>query len=195
MDIIKQSDSRIGEIIGADSIGLSIQCYRLYDSPALGSIISVGDPSVYAVVSEIRTEGLDPSRPVIARGQSESNEEAVYLNNPQLSELLTTRFRALIIGYQIDDEISVGLPPLPPRIHAFAWLCERDTIKELTSTSAFLRLLLDSGVPDEVVAACIRFAALTLKDEHLFKVQCAKALALELVGQTPRLNAMLRRLA
>ncbi|MQF69664.1 hypothetical protein FIM12_04975 [SAR202 cluster bacterium AD-804-J14_MRT_500m] len=195
MDLINPLDSRIGEIIGADSIGLSIQCYRLYDSPALGSMISVGDPSVYAVVSEIRTEGLDPSRPVIARGRSEISEEAVYLNNPQLSELLTTRFRALIIGHQTNGLISVGLPPFPPRIHAFVWLCKMETIKELTSTSSFLRLLLDSGVPDEVVAACVRIAASILKDEHQFKVKCTKALAMELVGQTSRLNAMLRRLA
>ena len=192
---MNEADARIGEVVEADSITLTVQCYRLYGSPPLGAIVRAGDAAVYAVVTEVRTEGLDPSRPVTARGEAEATEEDVYLNNPQLAQLLTTRFKTVVIGYQSDTGVAVGLPPLPPKVHSFVGPCPADTVEELTWSGAFLRLLLDAAAPDEVIAACVRLAGGMVGDGQGLRVRSAKTLALELVGQVPRLNAMMRRLA
>ena len=114
---------RVGEIIGADSRALTVQCYELYGAPPLGTFLSVGDSPAIAVVQSIRTEPLDPSRPVIARGRDARTLEDIYRENPQLERLLTTRLEALIVGHETSGKLAQLLPPVPPPIHAFVTVC------------------------------------------------------------------------
>ena len=51
---------RIGEVVGADTRRFTVQCYRLYEAPPLGTLVRTGNPSVYAVVSEVSTESRTP---------------------------------------------------------------------------------------------------------------------------------------
>jgi hypothetical protein len=191
------TEERIGEVVEAQTQGFSAQCYRLYEAPPLGSIVRTLEPAIYAVVSEVRTEGLDPGRPVIARGEEEELEESIYQHNPQLAQLLCTRFHALTIAYDASDILVHGLPPLPPRIHAFVYPTPAAEVGKLTRSLDFLHLLVSSGAPstDEVVAACLRLASRQVADGEEFLVRAGKALAVELTGQLPRLNAILRRLS
>ena len=197
MALVNYSKERIGEVIAANTRSCEVQCYHLYNAPPLGTFIRAGDPPIYAVVMEVSTEALDPGRPIIARGQNEANEEDIYRNNPQLDRLLSTRLTGLIIGFTQDKKLCPGLAPLPPRIHSFVYPCSAPEIIALTDSSIFLNLLLHGGAPspDEVIVASLRIAMEHVNGDDDFLVRIGKILALELWGELPRLNAILRRLS
>ena len=188
---------RLAEVIEAGSSGFRAQCYRLYEAPALGSLVAAGAPAVYGVVCRVSTEPLDPSRPVLARGESAQTEEQVYQENPQIARLLPSRFEALILGHQAESGISHHLPPLPPRVHSFVRECSPDEITDFSRGLDFIHLLVKAGpaASEEVIRACIS----RLIEAHTgvpdFRVQVGKALAKELAGDVPQLTAILRGLA
>lgn len=196
MAITAEEPVRIGEVVEAATHRFVAQCYRLYEGPSLGALVQTASPPIYAVVYDVSTQSLDPGRPVIARGQEETTEQDLYDHNPQLSKLLTTRFQGLIVGYVDRDQRVHGLPPLPPRIHAFVYTCDSKETEGFTQSLDFLHLLVNSGISnvDEVIAVCLRTANASRQDGGKFLVQAGKALAVELTGQLPRLNAILRRL-
>ncbi len=51
----KPGAQRVGEVIEATSTSVVAQCYRLYDTPPLGSLVRSGTPPLYAVVSRVTT--------------------------------------------------------------------------------------------------------------------------------------------
>ena len=185
----------VAEVIGSDSRSLTAQCYDLYCSPQLGALVSVGEPKVFAVVQGIRTEPLDPSRPVLARGRDSGSLEEIYRSNPQIERLLTTRFDALIVGHEMDGRLVQLLPPLPPSIHSFVSPCSQDEVVRFTDNLDFYRFLLGSGPPmaDEVVVACLRYAANCRPDWEDFIKRAGQAIASEAVGDSVRVAAILRR--
>ena len=188
---------RVGEVVEATSTSFVAQCYRLYDTPPLGSLLRSGNPRLYAVVSRVSTGPLDASRPVLARGETAASEEEIFRENPQLERLLTTRFDALIVGHRVGEDFRHFLPPLPPRVHSFVHICCPAEVARFTSRLDLLHLLLNSGVEaaDEVVGACLRQAAAAHADNGEFLLAAGKALAGELAGDLPRLQAILRRVA
>ena len=188
---------RLAEVIEAGSSLFWAQCYRLYEAPALGSLVAAGAPAVYGVVCRVSTEPLDPNRPVLARGESAQTEEQVYQDNPQIARLLTSRFEALIVGHQLETGISHHLPPLPPRVHSFIEECSSEEIRDFSSGLDFIHLLVNAGpaASEEVIRACMKqliAAHSTIPD---FRVQVGKALAKELAADVPQLTAILRGLA
>ena len=186
---------RIGEIVEANTNSFTVQCYRLYESPPLGSIIQSGSPAVFGIITEISTQPLDPFRPIIAMGADEPTEDEIYRSNPQLNNLLCTRLISLIIGHSDNDIFSHGLPPRPPKIHSFVYLSDSHEIENLAKSFDFLHLLLSSGASDEVISACLRQISQKLSDGYAFLIESGQVLATELIGQFPRLNAILRRLS
>jgi hypothetical protein len=189
---------RVGEVIEANSHSFIAQCYELYASPPLGSLVRTGRPVVYGVVSCISTEPLDSSRPVLARGQEADTEEAIYQNNPQISRLFTSRFETLVVGHHSETEgvSSPHLPPLPPRVHSFVYTCAPQEIVDFTRNLQFLQLLISSGMSggDQVIGACLREASAAYPNRREFLLQAGRTLATELAGDLPRLNAILRRM-
>ena len=185
---------RVGEVVEANSVSFVAQCYQLYDAPPLGSLVRTGE--VYGVVCKVVTEPLDSTRPVLARGEGAATEEEVFRDNPQLNRLLTSRFEALIAGHDQDGVHRQFLPPLPPRVHSFVYPCTPQEVASFTSRLDLLRLLINSGYPmaDEVAGACLREAAPAHPDPDAFLLRAGKALAAELAGDLPRLNAVLRKL-
>lgn len=188
---------RVGEVVQANSGSFVAQCYHLYDAPRLGSLVRAGSPEVYGVVCRVSTEPLDPSRPVLARGEAASSEEELFRDNPQLARLLTSRFEALIAGHRAQGGDRQFLPPLPPPVHSFVYTCSPDEVARFTSRLEMLRLLLGSGLPasDEVLAACLREAAAVHPDPAAFLLRAGKTLAAELAGDLPRLTALLKKVA
>lgn len=191
----QNTGQRVGEVIGADSQSLTAQCYDLYQAPPLGALLSVGEPAVFAVVQSIRTEPLDTSRPVLARGRSAGSLAEIYRDNPQLERLLTTRFDALIVGHDYNGEYLQLLPPAPPPIHSFVNTCPPELVVKFTENLDFLRFLVNSGPPltDEVVVAGLREAAACRREDKDFVARAGRALAAELAGDAARLSAILRR--
>ncbi len=192
---------KIGEVIEASTGQFVAECYELHSPPPLGSLVktSDGDVEIYGVVCNAATESIEPNRRPIARGREEATEESIYRQNPQLSKLLRTTFDTLVIGHSVGAQRAVPLhylPPRPPRVHSFVYLCEKDEVRGFTQSLDFLPILLNTrtGTVDEIVSACLRQASCAQDDRRAFLVKAGKEIAVLLSGDLNRLNAILRRI-
>ncbi|MFO8143946.1 MAG: hypothetical protein R6T78_04675 [Dehalococcoidales bacterium] len=194
------SDShRVGEVIEASSTEFTAQCYELYGSPPLGSLIRTGDNSLalYGVVYQSETTSLEPGRRPIARGRDEDSEEAVYRSNPQLLKLLKSEFRALVVGHRQDGKTSYYLPPQPARIHGFVYPCSPEEIRDFGQSLAFLSILINATLPistEELTGATLRQISREQDDPRRFLVSAGKELALLIGSNLNQLNAILGRI-
>ena len=189
---------KIGEVIEASTGQFVAECYELHSPPPLGSLVktSDGDVEIYGVVCNAATESIEPNRRPIARGKEEATEEDIYRQHPQLSKLLRTTFDTLVIGHGQGDELHHYLPPRPPRVPSFVYLCEQDEVCRFTQSLDFLPILLGTRAEavDEIVSACLRQASCAHDDQRAFLVKAGKELAILLGGELNRLNAILRRI-
>ena len=193
--MVNQSE-RVAEVVEAASAAFIAQCYALDGAPPLGALVRTGDPPTYGVVCNIESGPLDAGPRVTARGHGEESEEALYRSNPQLERLLVTRLEARIVGYGSDEVMRQGLPSLPPRLHAFVYVCTPEEVREFTRLFAFLHLLavLPPPAGDEVVTACLRRAASVHPEPEAFLMAAGQALASEMSDDVRRLNILLRGL-
>ena len=189
----QSTSARVGEVIAADSITFTVQCYELYGSPPLGSFIRAGHPGIYGVVNNVRTEPLDPSRPVLARGRDHETEDEVLLENPHLSRLLTSRFDAVTIGSAGPSGFASWLPPLPPRVHAFVYDCGEEEYAMFAADPGFLARLARAECPasDDVVRSCLLAMVGGRPDGPDVALRAGRALAAQLAGDVARINAIL----
>ena len=188
---------RIGEIIEASTSEFTAQCYRLYDAPAIGSLVICGEQiPTYGVVCESTTQSIDPARATIPRGMNAATESDVLSSNPQIERLLYTTLRAVIVGYR-DGDVLRRYPPLSaPRMYSFVRECDAGEVVEFSSSHEFLNLLLDAPVSaqDHVIASFLRHASGAHADSHEYIVSAGKSLATALAGQLSRLSSILRSL-
>ncbi len=197
---------KIGEVIEAATGEFLAQSYQLHWAPSLGSLVKTcappeaaceSDSSIYGVVCYSSTGSVDPGRRPTIRGRDLEEEDDVYKQNPQLSRLLCTSFKVLIVGYQDGQGIRHFLPPRPPRVHAFVYPCSTDEVAGFTQDLDFLNVLLSTSLPipsEELVAACLRIASEARDDGRVFLVKAGKELAQLLAGDPVRLNAVLRKI-
>lgn len=186
---------RVGEVVEAKTTGFTAQCYELYLSPPLGSLVRTGN--IYGIVHSAGTSSLEPGRRALARGKDEADEEGVFRANPQLEKLFRSEFECLAVGYRDGERLCQYLPPAPARIHAFVYMCRPDEVKEFSRSLDFLNLLIncDLEVPaDELVAAALRQMGRAQDDPHKFLVVAGKELAVLLGGRYGELRALLGRL-
>lgn len=190
---------RVGEVIEASTTDFVAQCYELYQSPPLGSLVKTREPPVelYGIVYNATTTSLEPGRRPIARGKDEASEEEIYRASPQLSELLRSEFGAVVVGHKQDDKLHHYLPPKPARIHGFVYFCPPEEVKEFSQSFDFLNILVNTHLPvpvDELIAACLRQMSQAHEDRHAFLVAAGKELAILLSGQLNQLKAILGRI-
>jgi hypothetical protein len=175
------------------------QCYELYQSPPLGSLVKTRDQEVelYGIVYNATTTSLEPGRRPIARGKDEVAEEEVYRSSPQLLKLLRSEFSVLVIGHRQGDKLYHYLPPKPARIHSFVYQCQPEEVKEFSQSFDFLNILVNTRLPvsvDEIVAASLRQMSQAYEDRRAFLVAAGKELAILLSGQFNQLKAILGRI-
>ena len=190
---------RVGEVIEASTTDFVAQCYELYESPPLGSLVKTRDEPIdlYGIVYHATTGSLEPGRRPIARGKDETTEEEIYRSSPQLLKLLRSEFSALVVGHREGEKLYHYLPPKPARIHGFVYQCGLDEIKEFSQSFDFLNILINTHLPvpvDELVAAALRQMSQAYEDPHPFLVAAGKELAVLLSGQFNQLKAILGRL-
>ena len=191
-------ESRIGEVVEASTTEFATQCHELYEAPPLGSLVkSGGESPIYGVVAEVSTQSIDPGRRPVAMGSGESTVEAVYENNPQLTRLLTTEFRSVVVGHRADGRLNRYLAPLPPKIHDFVYVCGPRELVEFSASLEFLSILLATrvGSPDDIAASFLRHASVAHPEPRPYLVAAGKELAMLLTGQLQRLSGILRRLS
>ena len=190
---------RVGEVVEASTTDFVAQCYELYQSPPLGSLVKTRDESVelYGIVYHASTSSLEPGRRPIPRGKNEVSEAAIYQSSPQLARLLKSEFGSLVVGHRQDGKLYHYLPPHPARIHGFVYRCSPEEVKEFSQSLAFLNILVNAGSPvatGELVAACLRQMGQVQEDRHAFLVAAGKELAVLLSGQLNQLKAILERI-
>jgi len=190
---------RVGEVIEASTTGFVAQCYELYQSPPLGSLVKTTDLPVelYGIVYNATTTSLEPGRRPIARGKDEASEEEIYKSSPQLLQLLRSEFSSLVVGYRENEKLYHYLPPKPARIHGFVHLCPSDEVKEFSQSFDFLNMLINTHLPvpaDELIAACLRQMSQVYEDPDHFLVAAGKELAILLSGNFNQLKAILGRI-
>jgi len=190
--------TRLGEVIEGSTTEFRTHCYDLYQAPPLGSLVRCGEgDSIYGIVCDVSTQSIDPSRHAIPRGRNAQSEDKIYQDNPQLTRLLYTQFRAVIVGYNDGESTRRYLPPFPPRIHSFVYQCESNEVKAFSQSLDFLSVLLSPPInaQDDVIASFLRIAGTCHDDDREFLVNAGKALATLMAGQLPRLNNVLRRIS
>ena len=190
---------RVGEVIEASTTDFVAQCYELYESPPLGSLVKTTDLPVelYGIVYHATTTSLEPGRRPIARGKDEASEEEIYRSSPQLLKLLRSEFSALVVGHRQGDKLFHYLPPKPARIHSFVYLCPPEEVREFGQSFDFLNILINARLPvsvEELVAASLRQMSQVSEDPHGFLVAAGKELAVLLGGEFNRLKAILGRI-
>ena len=190
---------RVGEVIEASTNDFVAQCYELYQSPPLGSLVKTRDLAVelYGIVYNATTTSFEPGRRPIARGKDETTEEGIYQASPQLLKLLKSEFGALVVGHRQDGKLYHYLPPKPARIHGFVYLCSPEEVKEFSQSFDFLNILINTRLPvspDELVAACLRQMSQVYEDRRAFLVAAGKELAILLSGNFNQLKAILERI-
>ncbi|MCX8125876.1 MAG: hypothetical protein N3E40_01855, partial [Dehalococcoidia bacterium] len=152
---------------------------------------------IYGIVASASTHSLDPGRRIIARGEHEATDEAVFNNNPQLARLMVTDFVAIVAGHRVNGAVRHYLPPRPARIHAFVHACSPEEAREFATSLDFIDLIMTTSgdfAVDEVVAASIRHLAPVQPDPQDFLVRAGKHLTILLSEQFQRLNSILKRL-
>ena len=190
---------RAGEIIEASTAEFVAQCYELYHSPPLGSLVKTKDEEVerYGIVYHASTTSIEPGRRPIARGKDEASEAAIYSSSPQLLKLLRTEFSSLVVGHRQGDKLFYYLPAKPARIHSFVYQCQNEEVKEFSRSFDFLHLLVNAQLPvpvEEIVAACLRQMSQVSDDPHRFLVTAGKEIAVLLGGEFNQLKAILGRI-
>ncbi len=197
-------ENRVGEVIEACTRDFVGQCYELYQSPPLGSLVKARyddndlESVVYGVVYNVTTGGIEPGRRPIARGKDETREEEIYRASPQLTKLLRSEFSVLVVGHRSSERIFQYLPPKPARIHGFVHICPPEEIKQFSRSLDFLNILLKAqlAIPvEELVGAVLRQMGRVYEAEkHAFLVSAGKELAVLLSSDYGQLRTILKGL-
>ena len=192
-------ETKVAEVIQASSAEFVAQCYKLDQAPPLGSLVKTKDKlwEIYGIVYDIETHSLDPGRRVVARGEGMETEEEIFRANPQLTRLLSTDLRALVVGHRQGDGLYYYLPPKPASIHGFVYICQPEEVRLFAQSLDFLALLVSARLAisvDEVIAACLRHASRACPDSEAFLIKAGKELARLLSSDAQRLNSVLKRL-
>lgn len=191
---------KIAEVISASSGEFTAQCYRLHHAPPLGALVKTrinDEMQVFGVVYNVETHSLEPGRRVMVRGNEMDSEEDIYHANPHLEKLLSTDFKAQVVGYKEKNKNFYYLPPVPSSIHGFIYLCDESEIMAFSQSLNFLTPLLESKLiiyPDDVVAACLRYLSKYQENMEVFLIHAGKELLWTLRGDVQRLSAILKRL-
>jgi len=196
---------RIGPDVFGGSSPLPADFDPFEDIPAPGRRLAPTPASdtnapmaLYGIVCYAETGSLEPGRPLTAFGL---DEDALRRDQPQIFELLATRFSATLIAYATgsDGMVRPHLPPRPPRPHARVYLASDAEIRQITERLTYLRSLLNSAAPsgvsaDDLVAALLQHAWRAHNGDEAFLLRAGRELAALLPTDYDRLRTILNHI-
>lgn len=189
-----------GEVVEASTTEFLAQAIELDSAPPFGAFVEVATDeglTIYAVVANVQTAGIDPGAKAIMRGHGDVRDERIYEENPDLPLVLRTTFRALIVAFAENDKLHQFLPPRPPRLHYSVFTSTGQTVRVLAESDLdYLQAMLNAGdVPvDELLAANLRYTCGHFNDHGVdFLQRAGRDLAQLLRADYARLTAILRR--
>jgi hypothetical protein len=190
-------NSPVGEVVESSTLQFTVACYQLYGAPSFGALVKAALPGqggwVYGVVYDVCTGSEPPGANVTVRGSSGLRDDAIYQANPDLAEIMRTRFMALTVGFIDDGATRQYLPPQPPPLHYSAYVCEADEVRAFTEQLGYLRtILINQQAPaDELAAASIRHALASRPNDSIYARRAGRQLALFLKEEYDRLRSIL----
>ncbi|HEX3244261.1 MAG TPA: hypothetical protein VHX16_02545 [Chloroflexota bacterium] len=187
-----------GEIVESRSTELVAQSYDHRLAPPFGSLLcsTVAEGlSIYGVVYEVATTGIDPGARPVVRGHAGLRDQAIYDANPDLSQVLRTDVSALLVGFHEGSVLRQVLPPTPPPLHWTVFECEADACREFGADTAYLRSLVDAAqVPaDELIGAHVRLMHSYAGPGDAYLMRAGRELAELLRSDYPRLRSIIDR--
>src|SRR5438105_15037430 len=189
----------VGEVVESSTTDFLAQAVELDSAPPFGAFVEVASDdalTVYGVVAQVQTAGIDPGAKAIMRGHGDVRDERIYEENPDLPLVLRTTFRAVVVGFADGERIHQFLPPRPPRLHYSVFVCDAARVRELTTTGLdYLQAILPAAdVPvDELLAANLRYTAGVYRDGGEFLQRAGRELAQLLRADYARLTGILKR--
>lgn len=188
------SPAAVGRIVAASLHDFTVECFPEASPPPFGALVAVAerDPAVYGVVTDIVTDGVDPSRPIAPHGGADEDLATVLSRNPHLPVLLRTTFRAVIGAHDLAGAICHYPPPAPPQLVSRVRLCDPDEQRRFLDGLHCLEPLVQGGAGDEVLAAFVRNASIVQPDRRAFLVQAGRALVPLLASDPDRLATIIR---
>jgi len=166
---------QIAEVIETSTTEFMAECLDPDDlsfpvMPPFGSWVKSFDEEsgnkILAIVCHVTTAPADSLHRVRALGLSLAE---IRQQQPQILGMLSTKFRAAIVGFENPPTSPNGktpnfgkvyqyLPPRPPQIHQAVYLCQPQEIINFTENLNFLRNLLqiDSVPKEALIAAAVR---------------------------------------
>jgi hypothetical protein len=198
---MRAQPQHIGEVIEASISHFLSQALQNPETgerhpPPLGSLIKAHNEmtgqSILGVVAQIETRSADQlHRPVALNLTRQELKE----QQPQIFDLLSLEFQAVIVGYCEKNTFYQSFAPYPPQIHDFTYLCSNEEILSFSADLFCLRHLLETpSVHDEVIAAFIRALWQARKQEPQFILTAGRELAASLKDQYERLRSIALRL-
>lgn len=187
---------RVGPVPGANPLPADFDPFETL--PPAAAADPTAPATLYGVVCHAETGALEPGRPLTAFGL---DEDELRREQPQIFELLTTRFSAVLVAHSgADGTIRPYLPPRPPRPHTRVFVCDEAETRRLTERLDYLRALLEpvsgGGIAfpaDELVSALLRHAWRARSGDEAFLVRAGRELAVLLPDDYDRLRALVNR--
>ena len=158
------------------------------------SSVPFPEGTLYGLVCDAVTGSIEPGRRAAAYGM---DEDELRAEQPQIFDLLATRFSALHVAYVEGGRVRIGVPPAPPRIHARVVACTPEEVCAITNSPDLLRIILSQGqgpLGDELIVATLRQAYLCQNRDFRFLVRMGKQTASLMRDDPERVSALLRKL-
>lgn len=194
--------SRLGEVIETSTTGFLAESDQLHHLPELGALVCVGGldytRSYFGVVSFGATGGLDASRKAVRRGSDSLADSAIYDRHPELELVLRTVFSVAVIGFQEGGSYRHVIPALPVPLHYSVRGCNRETVATFCANPRYLSSLLNVHgeiLPEQLVAAHLRWVDTQLNDEHIWLADATRRLARLMKRDYDRLATILEAVA
>ena len=193
-------DQPVGEVVESSTPQFAVACYQLFEAPAFGALVKATRMDrggwVYGIVYDVATGSEPPGAQVTVRGRSDLRDAAIYTANPDLPEIMRTRFMALTVGFTDNSAIRQYLPPQPPPLHYSVYVCDPAEVCAFTERLDYLRtILINQQIPsDELAAAAIRQARQCRSNDPGFALRAGRQLAQSLKEEYDRLRAILARI-
>lgn len=200
----------IAEVIETATTGFLAQCLEpeelaFPEMPPFGSWVKSKDEEsgnkIFGIVTYVTTTPIDSVHRARALGLSlaELREQ-----QPQVFAMLTTEFRAIIVGFETFDDTVNGkgnhwgkiyqyIPPRPPQIHQGVYRCQAEEVVRFSEQLEFLRILLQvqDTPPEALIAASLREIYRLRKADRNWLIQVGRQLSMLLKDDYDRLRYIL----
>ncbi len=185
----------IGEVLASSAVNFSGECLDPGQIPAIGVVVTAAaaDREIFGVVSSLETDSALPGRSPTRYGLP---ADELVRRHPELSELITTKFRATVIGYRSADEVVTGTPGRPVPLYTAVRVAEPGDVVALGNDVGLVRLLItsDAGADDGFLLAALSNLAEARGDRTGFLENTCRELSRLLVQDYLRLEYLLSSL-